>query len=413
VQPARLKLACLAASPVYYQAPLYRRLAADPRIDFTAIFASTAGASRPLANGYGRPVEWGVDALGGYRSIFLRRAERNPSGGGVFALRDLDIVPVLLRERYDVRWLHGYHTDTHVAAALTQRLLGGSRLFREEQTLLTPRPRWKTTMKFIGLRALLGGGYGLFIGTENRRWFARWGVPENRLFHAPYVVDNVALAAAARELVPRREQLLAQFVVERGSGPVILTDGRMIPKKQPSHLLEAFRQVRANRRCTLLVVGSGPLERQLREKVAAESIPDVVFAGFLDQTEISRAYVAADIFALVSSHDETWGLVVNEAMNFGLPIIASDRVGCTTDLVQAGHNGFVVPHDDLDELVAALKRLVLSADLRMRLGQASRAIISSQTYDMTAAGVVAAARAAVGESRWVMAERSAREGLFA
>ncbi len=409
----RIRLALFAGSPVYYQAPLYRRLAADPRLEFTAIFASSAGATRPLEEGYGQPVEWGVDSLDGYRSVFLRRAERNPAGGGVLALRDLDIVPLLARERYDVLALHGYHTITHIVAALTQRALGGSRLFREEQTLLSPRPRWKTAVKAVGLRAHLGGGYGLFIGTENRRWFTRWGMPEHRLFHTPYVVDNDALGRAGSELEPHRERLRAELAIPPDSGPVILAVGRLISKKQPLHLLEAFRRVRAKRRCTLLLVGSGPLEQELRQRVAAEAIPDVVFTGFLDQTEVARAYVVADAFALVSSYDETWGLVVNEAMNFGLPIVVTDRVGSGADLVHSGRNGFIVPHADLDALVAALDRLVASSDLRMRLGQASRQIISLRTYDVTATGLIAAVRAAVGESRWALAEASAREGVSA
>ncbi len=395
-----VRLALFAGSPVYYQAPLYRRLAADSRLDFTAIFASSAGATRPVDGGYGRPVEWGVDALEGYRRIFLRRADRNPTSGGVFALRDFDIVTLLIRERYEVLWLHGYHTVTHIVAALTQRALGGSRLFREDQTLLSPRARWKTVMKSVGLPTFFGGGYGLFVGTENRRWFARWGVPEHRLFHVPYAVDNNALRVAARELVPRREQLRAELGIEREAGPVILTLGRLIPKKQPLHLLDAFRQVRANRRCTLLVVGSGLLEQELRQKVDAERIPDVVFAGFLDQTEIARAYVAADAFALVSSHDETWGLVVNEAMNFGLPVVVSDKVGCAADLVVDGRNGFVVPSRDREALAHAFQKLVESAELRQRFGQASIDIVSQWTYDRTAAALCDAVAAAVGAERW-------------
>lgn len=395
-----VRLALFAGLPVYYQAPLYRRLAADSRLDFTAIFASSAGATRPVDGGYGRPVEWGVDALEGYRRIFLRRADRNPTSGGVFALRDFDIVTLLIRERYEVLWLHGYHTVTHIVAALTQRALGGSRLFREDQTLLSPRARWKTVMKSVGLPTFFGGGYGLFVGTENRRWFARWGVPEHRLFHVPYAVDNNALRVAARELVPRREQLRAELGIEREAGPVILTLGRLIPKKQPLHLLDAFRQVRANRRCTLLVVGSGLLEQELRQKVDAERIPDVVFAGFLDQTEIARAYVAADAFALVSSHDETWGLVVNEAMNFGLPVVVSDKVGCAADLVVDGRNGFVVPSRDREALAHAFQKLVESAELRQRFGQASIDIVSQWTYDRTAAALCDAVAAAVGAERW-------------
>ena len=300
-----VRLALFAGSPVYYQAPLYRRLAADQRLAFTAIFASSSGATRPFDNEYGHPVEWGVDPLDGYDSIFLRRADRNPPGGGVFALRSLDVVQLLARGRFDVLWLHGYHTITHLAAASTQLMLGGQRLYREEQTLLTPRPRWKTAVKSVGLRWLFSGSYGLFIGTENCRWFRRWGVASERLFHAPYVVDNETLRAAAGALEPFKTQLKAEFGLAPGACLVILFVGRLVAKKQPWLLLEAFRRVRSEHRCSLLVVGSGPLERELRELVANARIPDVIFAGFLDQTKIARAYAVADVFCLVSADDET------------------------------------------------------------------------------------------------------------
>jgi glycosyltransferase involved in cell wall biosynthesis len=192
--------------------------------------------------------------------------------------------------------------------------------------------------------------------------------------------------------------LRAQLGIEREAGPVILTVGRLIPKKQP--LREAFRQVRASRRCTLFVVGSGQFEHELRQKVAAEGIPDVVFAGFLDQTQVARAYAAADVFALSSSHDETWGLVVNEAMNFGLPIVVSDRVGCGADLVENRRNGFIVPWRDREALARALQTLVESAALRQRFGQASIEVISPWTYDRAAAGLCHAVAAAVGAERW-------------
>jgi glycosyltransferase involved in cell wall biosynthesis len=377
-------------------------LAADARIDFTGIFASDAGALRPSDSGYGIPVAWGVDPLSGYRSVFLRRASRNPpGGGGVFSLHDLDVVGVLLRrERFEVLWLHGYHTITHVAAALAQRSVGGARMLREEQNLLTPRPRWKTALKPLLFRPIYNGAYGLYIGTENRRWLERLGFPADRLFPVQYVVDNDALQAAAAELAPQREELKEQLGVPADVGPVLLMVGRLIPKKQPLHVLEAFRRVRSTRPSVLLVVGSGPLEAAMREKVAAEGIPDVVFAGFLDQTRIAEAYAVADAFVLVSSHDETWGVVVNEAMNFGLPVVASDRVGSSTDLVHDGRNGFVVSATDQAALVAAFEALIDSKELRTKYGQESREIIAGWTYDRAAVGLREAIAAAVGPERW-------------
>src|SRR5262245_48221268 len=207
----RIRLGLFAASPVYYQAPLYRRLASDPRLDFTAIFASDQGALRPWINGYGGPVEWRVDPLSGYRAVFLRKASANPAGGSVLALRDADMWSLVRRARYDVLWLHGYHTVTHVLASLAQRARGGTLMYREEQTLLTPRPAWKSMLKSVGLRVLFSGSYGLFIGSENRRWFERWGVPPERLFHVPYAVDDSLVRSQAAKLAPHRKELRAAF----------------------------------------------------------------------------------------------------------------------------------------------------------------------------------------------------------
>lgn len=394
-----IKVGLLAVSPVYYQAPLYRLLAAQPGLDFTAIFASSAGATRPVENGYGRPVDWGVDALAGYRSIFLRRAERNPIGGGPLAVRDMHVVRHLRRERYDALILHGYHTLAHAAAALTQRALGGAVLWRTENTLLSARPSWKQAVKASALPRYFGGAYGLFIGSENRRWLERWGFPDERLFHAPYAVDNETLRAEAARLAPRRAEVRRELGVKRVDDPVIASVGRLVEKKRPLHLLEAFRELQRELPCTLLVVGSGPLEGELRGQVAREGIEDVVFTGFLDQREVARAYAAADVFALVSAFDETWGLVVNEAMNFGLPVVVSDQVGCAADLVRDGRNGFVVPWCDRAALVGALHALADSPELRERFGAESREAIGPWTYESAVRGVLDGLAAALGADR--------------
>ena len=402
-----MRLGLLAASPVYYQAPLYRRLATDPRLDFTAIFASSEGVG-PHEGGFGRVVDFGVDPLDGYRSVFLRRAHetsltsRGGPGTAPLALRDPDVVRAVWRGKFDVLWIHGYLFVTHLLAALTQRARRRPLLWREEQTLLHSRAPWKSAVKSVALRFLFSRGYALYIGTENRRWLEHYGVPAERLFFAPYSVDNAALQRQAADLRGRRDELRAELGIAPGA-PVILTVGRLIPKKQPLLLLEAFAQVRRGRACTLLVVGTGPLEAAMRQRVEHQGIPDVVFAGFRGQGQIPAMYAAADVFALVSRVNETWGLVVNEAMNFGLPVVVSDKVGSSTDLVRSGRNGFVVGADDQDALVDALATLVSSESLRIAYGQASRAAIAGWNHDRAAEGVIDAVAAAVGSDRWARA----------
>ena len=396
---APVRLALLAASPMYYQAPLYRRLAADPRLDFTAIFASNGGL-RPHEAGYGQPITWDVDAMSGYRSRFLAKADTNPIDGSTLSLVDRDVVGVLRSGRYEALWLHGYNFATHLMAAATQRATGGHLLFREEQTLLHRRPLPKRIVKTPALRLLFSQGRSLYIGTQNRRWFAHYGVPPERQFFVPYCVDNERMQDVARRLAPERDALRDEFGLPADRGPLIVSVARLVPKKQPEFLLEAFRRVRERHRCCLLFVGSGDLEESMRRQVAEARIPDVAFTSFLPQSQVPRAYAAADVFALVSKAHETWGLAVNEAMNFALPVVVSDRVGCAIDLVANDRNGFVVAHDDVEQLAASLERLVTSDEERARLGEASLERVTGWHHGVAAEGVAAAVADAVGPARW-------------
>ena len=391
-----LRLGMLTGCAVPYKAPVYRGLAATTGVQFTAIFASSAGV-RASDLGYSQDIAWDAELLVGYRSIFLRDADRSPAlGESYWSVRDPDIAAVLARERFDVLWLDGYNSLTYSIAIATQSLLRGALLFREEQTMLHPRGLGVTLAKEVVLRALLAKHHALYISTENRRWFEHYGVPPERLWPAPYSVDNAFFQAEARRLHPRRGELRERFGIGSDAGPVLLSVGRLIDKKQPQFTLEAFRRLRARHRCALLFVGSGPLEASLRELVARHDVPDVHFAGFLNQSAVSQAYACADVFVLLSREHETFGVVVAEAMNFGLPVVVTDKVGCHADLVLSEHNGFVIGADDPDHAATALERLVTGADTRARMGRASRDRIDDWTPQRTIAGILAASRAVVG-----------------
>ena len=130
----------------------------------------------------------------------------------------------------------------------------------------------------------------------------------------------------------------------------------------------------------LLFAGSGELGAELRaacnvvfdaespsSQLPAPSFkkPPASFSGFLNQTEVSRAYVAADCLVLPSDYNETWGLVVNEAMASGLPCIISDRCGCAPDLGKYQGNS-VFPFSNVEELAKKLANLFT---IRQTVGQ--------------------------------------------
>jgi glycosyltransferase involved in cell wall biosynthesis len=379
---------------MHYQVPLYRSLAEDRRVDFKTFFASSGGV-RPHDAGYGSArIVWGGDLLAGYEHEFLAAADENELADGFWGLCDADVVGRLRGERPDVLWVHGFTYATLALGVLAARALGIPVLLREDQTLLHERPWPKRWVREAALRMLFSQVYGLYTSSHNYDYFRRFGVPPQRLFFAPYAVDNGYFRGRARELAAARPALRARLGVE-GEGPVVLFVGRLVGRKAPDLLLEAFRRVRSRNDCALVFVGDGELRDPLQRQVVAQRIPDVHFAGFLNQLAIPAAYAAADVFVLPSRLHETFGFVVLEAMNFGLPVITSDKVGSARDLVRDGVNGYVFPSGDAASLAAHLDRLVGDQAGRRQLGEGARRIVDRRRHAVAADGVVTAANAAI------------------
>lgn len=393
----RLRLAALISHPIQYFAPLYRLLAARPDVDLTVYFCSRQGAERFVDPGFGQRVAWDIPLLDGYRHHVLPNARGDRGVRGFWSLTNPTIVSELRRGAFDAVWLHGYAYATNWLASLAASAFRIPVLMRGESNLLGARSPLRRATKSAVLRGLFHlAAACLYIGSRNREYYLHYGVPPERLFFAPYSVDNAFFRRQADGLAPRRAELKARFGIPADL-PVILFSGKMVPKKQPLRLLAAYARARRRAPCALLVAGSGPLEKRFREQIAADAIPDVHLAGFLNQGQISQAYAVADVLALPSTWEagdgETWGLAVNEAMNFGLPVVITDQVGCAGDLVQDGQNGFVVPHDSTEALASALSILAGNAALRRTFGARSLATIGSWGLEATADGVVAAARA--------------------
>lgn len=174
--------------------------------------------------------------------------------------------------------------------------------------------------------------------------------------------------------------------------PVILFVGRLSPEKGLNTLIDAAsickrRDVVAK----LVFVGSGPDESRLRN-LGRHAGVDLEFHGFLEGDSLAERYAAADIFVLPSL-SEPWGLVVNEAMEFGLPLLLSDRVGCRRVLLQEGTNGFTFAAGDANALADTMELLLTQPEVRDEMGRSSRQIIKTCTINSWADAVVRAVSA--------------------
>ena len=134
------------------------------------------------------------------------------------------------------------------------------------------------------------------------------------------------------------------------------------------------------------MAGSGELEPELRQFCAEHALDNIVFTGFVNQSELPALYAASDVFVLPSEH-EPWGLAVNEAMCAGLPVVVSREVGCVADLVRDGVNGYTPAAGDIEGLARALRRLIEDEGLRQRQGRESLARIQQWGYQQCLDGI--------------------------
>jgi len=154
--------------------------------------------------------------------------------------------------------------------------------------------------------------------------------------------------------------------------------GRLVTDKNLSTLVDAYRRYRQEAGAgawSLVLVGAGSEEPALRAKVAERGITGVSFAGLRQADELPQYYARAKCLILASTR-EPWGLVVNEAMACGLPVLVSDRCGCAQELVRPGVNGFLFDPLNLDSLTAVLRR-VSSPDVSLEeMARHSRSIVA-------------------------------------
>jgi len=229
-------------------------------------------------------------------------------------------------------------------------------------------------------------------GEHVRRFVARIRGTDADIVIAPQTVEPELFAreVGAEEVRAFRR---AHGLDER---PLVLYVGRLIEEKGVGVLLDAWPGVDADAR--LVLIGDGPLAERAR------GTPGIRLLGPMARAELPAAYAAAELLVLASlptpRFREPWGLVCNEAMHQGRPVVASDAVGAVAGgLVRDGESGLVVPAGDPTALAGAIARLLADEALRHRLGEAARTAVRPHTYEAMVAAFDRALAIAAGRSR--------------
>lgn len=269
----------------------------------------------------------------------------------------------------------GYYYPAMRAAARWAKAHGrASIVLMDSQWVDRRRIHLKECLKGWWVRRYFDAAFA--AGERTAAYLMRMGFPRDRVWTGYDVVDNRMFAEGAAVARSQADSLRDGLGLPKH---YFLYVGRFAPEKNLLRMLEAYgayRQVAGQQAWGLVLVGGGPQESILR--TCAKDIRGVVFAGF-QQVETLPAYYGLASSLILPSLSEPWGLVVNEALAVGLPVLVSHRCGCVPELVRSGVNGYVLDPFDIRGMARLMGVIASDAADRDTMGEASRRIVALHT----------------------------------
>lgn len=378
-----MRLAIVASHPIQYYAPLFRVLAMH--LDLMVFYAHRATPTDQAGAGFGVEFDWDIDLLTGYAYGFLQNVAKEPSLRHFSGCDTPEIGVRLKQGLFDAVLVLGWHRKSFIQAIVAAKRLSIPIVVRGDSQLGTPRCRPRRLAKAMAYPLLLRAfDAALYVGTRSRQYWEHYCFPQDRLFFSPHCVDTDWFANRA---TPQARTELRDKLGILDNAKLVLFAGKLMPFKRPFDVVESARLARGfGVPLEVAVAGAGPLESEMRVRAASLSVP-IHLLGFRNQTEMPAAYAAADLLVLPSAASETWGLVCNESIACGTPIMVSSSVGCAPDLAVAGA-GVVFPEGDIDVMAKAML-------MGLALSRGSGAISDvSQQHSLQSAsdGILAAIR---------------------
>ena len=385
-------LAILETHPVQYHAPVYRKVR-ELGVDLEVIYGSDFSIRGYRDREFGSEFAWDRDLTKGVPCRFLDSKAKDYD-----AVRGLGIGAVLDEIRPGAALLCGYSHPFDRRAFQECRRREIPVLLRAETTDHALKRGWlKSRLRDWKLRVIYREcALVLPIGTRSLEHYRRLGVPEEKIVDSPYCVDESSFlwdeASRLNHRERKRRELRGRIsdIVSKDE-KWILFSGKLVWRKGPDLLVEAAGRLKRDGMDPVLVFcGSGEMEDSLRKR-AKELGVKAVFLGFVNQSGLSEIYHACDMMVLPSRQGETWGLVVNEALLHGLPVVVSEGVGCAPDLVRTSECGAIFETGKVESLAEGLKK-VCHGGFESERRKACREAVATFSTPYAAKGIVEAVK---------------------
>ena len=377
------RIAIVSGIPAPYREPVFANLAARPGITLNVFYCSTGHSAVAWSSRETRVGE--SDTPSRYDHEFLpnwapKRSRRLPMVGSI----NPAILTRLRRFDPDYVVIHGYDRLTHWLAIAYCRSMGIPIALRgDSNARLDTGVGWRPAVRRVMLRWLVRRCSAvLSIGSANRDYWRCYGATERQIHSAPYAVDNAGVARAAGDHRPDPDGRLRFLYV-----------GRLVRRKRVDLLIAAFERLHEQRAASLTILGDGPEADRLRSMQSPSAAARTRWLGKLSNEQAWGAYGRADLLVLPSKY-EPWGLVVNEAMAAGLPVIADHRCGAALDLIDEGRTGWRLRPLDEEALLTAMRQACDEPARVCEMGRIAQRHIQRWSFDRTVDGFLSAIDAA-------------------
>jgi len=319
-------------------------------------------------NGFDDPdfkkkVKWNIPLLDGYAWEAVDNISKNPSSKSWSGIDCPMLVPRIEAFNPDAILIFGWNHKSHFRV---MRYFKGKIpvWFRGDSTLLDEQLGIKRILRRVFLSWIYQHiDKAFYVGTNNKIYYKAHGLKENQLQYAPHAVENERFFDSPNRNYSEQAHKWRRSLGFSSDDIVLLFAGKFEPKKDPRILIDAVLQLnsKSNRTSSskyiqLLLVGNGILESDIKRMSSGTEY--IKMLPFQNQLKMPIVYRIADIFCLPSlGPGETWGLAVNEAMACERPVITSDKVGCATDLITNGKNGFIFKAGNIESLKIAIRKI--------------------------------------------------------
>lgn len=368
------KLFILDSHPVPYRIPIYKKLSKNNKINLMVYFCNNNSLKKRYNKAFGTTIIWLKKNELSFNHKFLNL---------FYCLSEkyFGIIKELIKNRPDAILIYGYQSTTHRIALLTAKLIGIPIIFRDEIDFIDHSSPVSKKIKNIILPILFNlPSAFLYSYTRSKEFYLSRGVSKEKLFFHPCAVDNDLFQKQSQQSTPSKiKQYKKQYDIPQNT-KVISYIGRLTKRKRPIDTLSAYNKLKDKEKYSLVFVGGGEQKEEILKFKKEHNLKNVFVIDFIENKKLYKIYSMSSLFIIPSDYDPS-PKVMNEAMNFSLPIIASKNVGTSQDLIRSGKNGFIFEVGDIKNLSKKIGEILSNSKLGKKMGMESLKIVSQWNFE--------------------------------